>query len=482
MTPSAPRRLVGRALVVLLGWALLLLPGAGGAQAAGGGPAGSSVAVLMQSYDPGTGRIGSDWWTSAVSLSTVMTYRQATGDGSYDYAISGAFAKNGSFTNDYIDDTGWWSLAWLQAYDITGNTAYLNMARTTADYMHSYWDGTCGGGVYWSTAKTYKASIANELFLAATAGLHNRIPGDTTYLGWATAEWNWFKNTGLIDGNLVRDGLDASGCGFHTADYTYNQGVILQGLVELDRATGDSSLLDTAQSVATAATQHFSRNGVLYEGCEPNCSGDGQAFKGIFARYLRALATATRTTRYDSFLTTTADSILANDTDSSGRQGNSFVGPFALWSPTTQAAAAATLTAAGATTTPTEAGVLRGQGSGRCADVPGASQTDGTRIALWDCNGQANQQWTATAAGQLTVYGGAKCLDVNGAGTADGTAVQLWTCNGTSAQVWTLRSDGTVLNPGSGKCLDATANGTANGTQLEIWSCNGGANQKWSRG
>lgn len=346
MTARAVKRQAARTVIALLGLVLALVPTAGARAATS--PAASSISVLMQSYDPDTGRIGSDWWTSAVSLSTVMTYRQATGDTQYDYAISGAFAKNSDFTNDYIDDTGWWALVWLQAYDITGNTSYLDMAKTTTNYMHDYWDSTCGGGVYWSTAKTYKASIANELFLAATAGLHNRIPGDTTYLGWANDEWNWFKNSGLISGNLVQDGLDPANCSFHTETYTYNQGVILQGLVELNRATGDTTLLPTGESIATAATQHFNYNGVLYEGCEPNCTGDGQAFKGIFARYLRTLATAATTTQYDTFLTTTANSILTNDTNSTGQQGNSFIGPFANWSPTTQASAAAALTAAGA--------------------------------------------------------------------------------------------------------------------------------------
>ncbi len=473
--PDPPKRWSTWAAAALLSLTLLI-PFSTNANAAPS-PAARSISVLMQSYNSNTGRIGSDWWTSAVSLSTVMNYRQATGDTQYDYAISGAYAKNSNFTNDYIDDTGWWSLVWLQAYDDTGNASYLNMAKTTANYMHNYWDTQCGGGVYWSTAKTYKAAIANELFLAVTAGLHNRIPGDTTYLGWANQEWNWFTHSGLISGNLVRDGLDVSGCGFHTANYTYNQGVILQGLVELNRATGDSSLPNTAKSIATAATQRFNRGGVLYEGCEPNCSGDGQAFKGIFARYLRSLANATGTTQYDSFLTTTANSILANDTNSAGQQGNSFVGPFALWSPTTQASAAATLVAAKATATGT-AGVLRGQGSGRCADVPGAAQTNGTRIALWDCNGGANQIWTATPSAQLTVYG-TKCLDVNGASTADGAAVQIWDCNNGGNQQWTIRADGTVVNTASGKCLDATAGAMANGTPLEIWTCTGGANQKW---
>ncbi|WP_433889415.1 glycoside hydrolase family 76 protein [Streptomyces sp. CA-111067] len=480
MNTHALRKWAARAVVALLGL-LLLIPGTVGAQAAPT-PAAGSIAVLMKSYDADNGRIdGNGWWTAAVSLSTVMTYHQATGDSQYDYAISGAFAKNSNFTNDYIDDTGWWALVWLQAYDITGNTNYLNMARTTTNYMHNYWDSQCGGGVYWSTAKQYKASIANELFLAATAGLHNRIPGDTTYGGWATSEWNWFKNSGLIKGNLVQDGLNVPNCTFSTANYSYNQGVILQGLIEQSRATGDTSLLSTANTIATAAVARFNHNGVLYDGCEPNCTGDGSAFKGIFARYLRALATATGSTQYDTFLAATANSILANDTNSSGQQGNSFVGPFALWTPSTQTAAAEVLVAAlGLTTTPGSTGVLRGQESSRCVDVPAATQNNGTQVALWDCNGGGNQSWTADSSGRLTVYG-SKCLDVRSAGTADGTPVQIYDCNSTGAQQWSLRSDGTAVNTGSGKCLDATGHGTANGTLLEIWTCNGGTNQKWAR-
>ncbi|MEV6846127.1 ricin-type beta-trefoil lectin domain protein [Actinoplanes sp. NPDC051411] len=125
------------------------------------------------------------------------------------------------------------------------------------------------------------------------------------------------------------------------------------------------------------------------------------------------------------------------------------------------------------------AGVLRGQESGRCVDVPGGATANGTAVALWDCNSGSNQQWTLTTGRQLQSLG--KCLDVNGAGAADGTVVQLWDCNSGSNQQWTVNSDGTVVGAGSGKCLDATGHGTANGTAIEIWTCNGGSNQKWDR-
>ncbi len=321
-------------------------PGPTGAPQVPTTAAAKSIATLMKTYKPGSGRIADGWWTGAVSLSTVMAYRQATGDAQYDYAIEGAFAKNKDFTNEYIDDTGWWALVWIEAYDITGKKAYLTMAETATRYMHDYWDSTCGGGVYWSTEKKYKASIANELFLAAAAGLHNRIPGDTTYLGWAKAEWNWFKGTGLMSSDVVKDGLNVGGCGMNGWTFTYNQGVVLKGLIELSKATGDTSLLATADAIATAATRKFAKGGVLHEGCEPKCSGDGQAFKGIFIRYLREFAGAARTTKYDAFMTATANSILAKNTNNAGEHGNSFVGPVALHSATSQASAAAALVAA----------------------------------------------------------------------------------------------------------------------------------------
>ncbi|MFD7178096.1 non-reducing end alpha-L-arabinofuranosidase family hydrolase, partial [Streptomyces sp. NPDC059929] len=140
-------------------------------------------------------------------------------------------------------------------------------------------------------------------------------------------------------------------------------------------------------------------------------------------------------------------------------------------------ALAATLVAGPAQAATT--GALRGVGSGRCLDVPNSSQSDGTYVQIWDCSGNANQQWTATDSGQLTVYGN-KCLDVPGHATAAGTRVQIWSCSGGANQQWQVNADGTIVGVESGLCLDVTGAGTANGTAGEIWTCNGGSNQKWT--
>jgi ricin-type beta-trefoil lectin protein/glycosyl hydrolase family 95 len=142
-------------------------------------------------------------------------------------------------------------------------------------------------------------------------------------------------------------------------------------------------------------------------------------------------------------------------------------------------AAAVALVFVGGTARADVTGQLRGVGSGRCLDVPGQSQSDGTLLQIWDCTGGANQQWTFTSSGALTVYG-TKCLDVPNHQTSAGTRVEIWTCNGGSNQQWRVNSDGSVVGVESGLCLDVTGAGTANGTAVEIWTCTGGSNQKWT--
>ncbi|PTA44269.1 non-reducing end alpha-L-arabinofuranosidase family hydrolase [Micromonospora sp. RP3T] len=132
----------------------------------------------------------------------------------------------------------------------------------------------------------------------------------------------------------------------------------------------------------------------------------------------------------------------------------------------------------GPTTPPPSGGAGRiiGAQSGRCVDVPNSTQTNGTRVQLWDCNGQSNQQWTYTSNKQLMVYG-SKCLDANAKGTANGTAIIIYDCNGQPNQQWNVNANGSITGVQSGRCLDVW--GSANGQQIQLYDCNGQANQQW---
>jgi beta-glucosidase len=114
---------------------------------------------------------------------------------------------------------------------------------------------------------------------------------------------------------------------------------------------------------------------------------------------------------------------------------------------------------------------------GLCLDVAADSNTDGTKVEVFTCNGTNGQQWTLEPDG--TVRADGKCLDVAGGGTANGTLVDLSTCNGTGAQGWHPAAAGGMVNPASGRCLDDTNLSTTPGTQSQIWDCSGAANQSW---
>jgi hypothetical protein len=315
----------------------------------------AGMAELFTSYGWNTGLIGTSWWQSAVALSTVETYAQTTGDTSYDGAIARAFALNssGNFENDADDDTGWWALVWLQAYDMTRIPSYLSMAETDADYIHEDWDDTCGGGVWWlRSPHWYKNAITNELFLQLTAWLHNTIPGDVKYLGWAEAEWSWFDHSGMINGsNLINDGLGDNCENDGDVTWTYNQGVILAGLAQLYRATGNRSLLMAAERIAQAAIGGLTVGGVLAEpceraGCADRLDHNTQSFKGIFVQDLKILAVTARTARFNAFLAGQAQAIKAHDTGDDDQLGMYWAGPVASVSSSSQASALDALVAA----------------------------------------------------------------------------------------------------------------------------------------
>jgi glucosylceramidase len=122
-------------------------------------------------------------------------------------------------------------------------------------------------------------------------------------------------------------------------------------------------------------------------------------------------------------------------------------------------------------------GQITGLG-GKCMDVAGGSNANGTAVQLYDCNGSAAQQWTASG-GTLQSLG--KCLDVTDRSTADGATLQLWDCTGGGNQQFTLNSAHDIVNAASNKCVDVTGNSSANGTRLQLWTCTGASNQKWSQ-
>ena len=348
----------------------------------------------------------SRWWNSANAITAVIGYMAATGDRSYlAPVVENTFTKAPDshrpvksrpipfiggkanaypgFINGFYDDEGWWALAWLDAYDLTGDQKYLAAADEIFKDMIAAWDDVLGGGIYWGkyngspdkggvsaiprgwTGHPYKNAIANELFISLAAGLalryRRRDPAGTDAAGyqqWAVRCWDWFSSPPphgvamINEAGLVNDSPNKQGRNDNTESvWSYNQGVILAGLADLTELTGDAGYLGWAEKVADAFVknpwyvlpqggkrpppiQSGVINGILHEhnDCNPDGSGplksgvlpgvDTTMFKGIFVRNLARLYLRTKKESYAQFILANAESALRNKNERHQFGGN----------------------------------------------------------------------------------------------------------------------------------------------------------------
>ncbi|KAJ4294790.1 hypothetical protein N0V88_005024 [Collariella sp. IMI 366227] len=270
---------------------------------------------------------------SVEARKTVSASGQVTSNYSFHQKDKRGFSE---FINEFYDDEGWWALALVRSWDVTHNKDYLDMAEHIFRDMQNGTDNTCGGGIWWSKEKAYKNAIANELYLSVAASLANRVRGkELEYTRIAKDEWEWFKNSGMInDKNLINDGLkindDGKCVNNGMTTWSYNQGVVLGGLVELSKATGDALYLSEAVTIGKAAVERLSdENGIIREAdrCEPNCGADGAQFKGIFVRNLQYLQRAAPQDVFEAAIQKNADSIWAHNRNSKNQLGIAWAGP-----------------------------------------------------------------------------------------------------------------------------------------------------------
>ncbi len=126
--------------------------------------------------------------------------------------------------------------------------------------------------------------------------------------------------------------------------------------------------------------------------------------------------------------------------------------------------------------------------SGKCVDVPGATNQD-VALSQYSCNQGDNQRWlirgdsTQPFVFPIISTSSGKCMDVPGSSTQNGTGIMQYSCNYGGNQKWLFQAvgDGTynILSKSSGKCLDVEQGSTQDGARIIQYDCHGGDNQRW---
>ncbi|MDF2836467.1 MAG: hypothetical protein K0Q63_2107 [Paenibacillus sp.] len=250
------------------------------------------------------GGLYTDFWWEAQLWETVMDAYERTGSSTYrtmiDDVYDGFNAKvPDMLVNDFNDDLGWWALACMRAYELTGTAEYRNRAWFLFNEVYSDYDGTYGGGIWWKRDGTSpQKNIATNAPMVMTAIKLMNATGDNTYLTKAQNIYNWIKSR-LISGSKVNDHVEGSGSGTVVDwDFTYNYGTFLGAALAMHQATGTASYLTDANNAANYVISNMTLSySLLYEG-----ENDAAGFKMIFARNLNKLRIATGNATYLNFL------------------------------------------------------------------------------------------------------------------------------------------------------------------------------------
>lgn len=128
--------------------------------------------------------------------------------------------------------------------------------------------------------------------------------------------------------------------------------------------------------------------------------------------------------------------------------------------------------------------------SGKCLNVKGGGEANGTPVQQYRCVGAANERWRAVPQDdgtyQLVGEQSWKCLNVPGLNTADSVPVEQYACvAGAAFEKWTptlvpgTRNQYTLVAKHSGKCLNVKGASLADSAVVQQYRCVGATNERW---
>ncbi|RXZ83791.1 carbohydrate-binding protein [Paenibacillaceae bacterium] len=281
------------------------------------------------------GGLYTDFWWGAQLWETVMDAYERTNSPVYRTLIDDVYTGFNQkvpdmMTNKFNDDLGWWALACLRAYELTGTVEYLNRGTFLFEKIYDEWDNNYGGGIWWrrdahnpgSSGDAQKNMATNAPMVMSAVKLYNAY-NDNNYLTKATQIYSWIQSR-LVTPTKINDHVEGPGAGvIKDWDFTYNYGTYLGASLSLYNATGNSSYLNNANWAAQYAINNLtSAQTLLYEG-----ENDGAGFKMIFARNLNRLRVEAGQSQYLTFLQQNATQVWNQRRLSDGIIGSDWLRP-----------------------------------------------------------------------------------------------------------------------------------------------------------
>lgn len=163
----------------------------------------------------------------------------------------------GNGHDKYYDDNAWLVITFAEAYQLTGDQAYLTRAQAVARFVASGWDDEGGGGIWWhqSHKDGSKNTCANgpaAVGYLALARLGPAKDSDAWRLAAKKAvDWTIDKlqdKDGLFDDRMIVATGEVK-----RGKLTYNSALMLRACLGVYRQNGDEKYLEQANRIGKAA-------------------------------------------------------------------------------------------------------------------------------------------------------------------------------------------------------------------------------------
>ena len=165
----------------------------------------------------------------------------------------------GNGNDKYYDDNAWMVITYLEAYEVTGESLYLERSRQTLRFVMSGWDEQAGGGIWWHErhAEDSKNTCVNAPAAVGCLRLAKFSDPKTAeqLLGDATKLIDWTTTTLRAPNGLFGDSIKVSTGQISRGQLTYNNGLMLRAYLGMHSWLRRPTYLQQARSMAKAAEE-----------------------------------------------------------------------------------------------------------------------------------------------------------------------------------------------------------------------------------